>query len=288
MLVPTLELLQRARRGHYGVLACNVIGLEHAEAIVTAAAHERAPVILQVSQNAIIYRQSLAAPLLAACRELAVCAETPVGLHLDHATTVELCEEAVAAGVTSIMFDTGNAHDVAGVRAVVEWAHARGISVEGEAGFVGGKARTHSREDDFTDPEEAAAYVTATGVDSLAISVGSEHGMRRTTALDLARIAAIRSLVDVPLVLHGSSGVPDAELAAAIERGITKVNLATQLNAAFTGAVRAYLAGDAAVTDPRRYGAEGRAAMVAVVRVKCRLVGASGEAATTRDGASIR
>ena len=278
MLVPAQDLLQRARRERYGVLACNVIGLEHAEAIVTAAAQEHAPVILQVSENAIAYRQSQAAPLLAACRELAATVATPVALHLDHATTLRLCEEAVAAGVSSVMFDTGNARDLAGVTAVVTWAHVRGVSIEGEVGFVGGKAGTHARVDDLTDPAEAAAYVTATGVDSLAISVGSEHGMQRPTSLDLARIAAIRAVVHVPLVLHGSSGVPDAELAAAIECGITKVNLATQLNAAYTGAVRAFLAGDTAVTDPRRYGAEGRVAMVAVVRAKCRLVGASGRA----------
>lgn len=284
MIARTQELLLTAMRADppYGVVAFNVIGLEHAEAIVAGAEVERAPVILQVSQNAVRYRQGRIEPLAAACRELARAARVPVALHLDHATTHGLCVRAADAGVSSIMFDAStDEHDrnIARTAAEAAWAHANGVSIEGELGVVGGKEGIVSMAETMTDPEEAVRYVAATGIDALAIAVGTEHGMtERRASLDLERIAAIRARVDVPLVLHGSSGVPAEVLAAAVRCGITKVNMATQLNAAFTGAVRAYLEAHPDATDPRRYGEPGRAAIADVVRETLRLVGATGQA----------
>lgn len=283
MLARTLNLLHAARHADlpYGVLAFNVIGLEHAEAIVHGAETERAPVILQVSQNAIRYRLGRLEPLVAACRILAETAIVPVALHLDHATTRELCERAAQAGMSSVMFDASAGDEEENVdrtRAIVTWGHGAWVAIEGELGVVGGKEGVVTSTEGLTDPGAAARYVAGTGVDLLAIAVGTEHGMARQTRLDLERIQAIRATVAVPLVLHGSSGVPDADLAAAIRSGITKVNMATQLNAAYTGAIRSYLASDPGVTDPRRYGAPAREAIVEVVRAKCRLVGASGRA----------
>jgi fructose-bisphosphate aldolase class II len=284
MLTRTQDLLEAARRAAppYGVPAFNVIGLEHAEAIVAGAEAERAPVILQISQNAIRYRLGAIEPLAAACRELAAAAAVPIALHLDHATTHQLCLRAAEAGFSSIMFDASTAsheRNIALTADEVAWAHGRGLSVEGELGVVGGKAGVVSTADGMTDPGEAAAYVAATGVDALAVAVGTEHGMtQRRARLDLDRIAAIRAAVDVPLVLHGSSGVPADTLVEAVRRGITKVNLATQLNQAFTGAIRAYLRDYPEVTDPRSYGETGRAAMLEVVRANLRLVGAAGRA----------
>jgi fructose-bisphosphate aldolase class II len=206
----------------------------------------------------------------------------PVALHLDHATTHALCVRAAEAGISSIMFDAStdeHERNIALTAAEADWAQANGLSIEGELGVVGGKEGVVSTVETMTDPEEAARYVAATGIDALAIAVGTEHGMtERRASLDLERIAAIRERVDVPLVLHGSSGVPAEVLEAAVRCGITKVNLATQLNAAFTGAVRAYLDAHPDVTDPRKYGEPGRAAIEGVVRDILRLVGSAGKA----------
>ena len=283
MIAGTQDLLLDALRAvpPYGVVAFNVIGLEHAEGIVAGAEAERAPVILQISQNAIRYRQGAIGPIAAACRELAAAARVPVALHLDHATTHDLCLRAAAAGISSIMFDAStdeSARNIALTAREAVWAHANGITIEGELGVVGGKAGVVSTREGMTDPAEAAAYVTATGIDARAVAVGTEHGMtERRATLDLDRIAAIRAAVpaDVPLVLHGSSGAPAEVLAEAVRRGITKVNMATQLNAAFTGAVRAYLTAHPEATDPRSYGGVGRDAIVAVVRETLLIVGAS-------------
>jgi fructose-bisphosphate aldolase class II len=288
MIARTQDLLLEAMRADppYGVVAFNVIGLEHAEAIVAGAEAERAPVILQISQNAVRYRNGAIEPIAAACRELARAASVPVALHLDHATTHELCVRAAEAGISSIMFDAStdeHARNIALTATETEWAHANGLSIEGELGVVGGKEGVVSAAETMTDPEEAVRYVAATGIDALAIAVGTEHGMtERRASLDLARIAAIRARVDVPLVLHGSSGVPAEVLAEAVRCGITKVNMATQLNAAFTGAVRAYLRAHPEDTDPRRYGEPGRSAIEGVVRETLRLVGAAGKAPSPR------
>lgn len=283
MLTPGLDLLHAAMRSEsrYGVPAFNVIGLEHAEAIVLGAEAERSPVILQVSQNAIAYRLGLVEPLAAACVALAGSVSVPVALHLDHATTRDLCERAVRAGFGSIMFDASTDDDevnIARTQEIVRWAHAAGIAVEGEIGVVGGKDGTVTTDDGLTDPTAAARYVAATGVDALAIAVGTEHGMTdRRASLDLDRIAAVREMVSVPLVLHGSSGVPDEMLTDAVARGIVKVNVATRLNAAWTGAIREALTANPSVTDPRIYGQPARTAMEEAVRSICRALGAAGK-----------
>jgi fructose-bisphosphate aldolase class II len=285
MLARTQDLLESAMRStpRYGVLAFNVIGLEHAEAIIEGAEAERSPVILQISQNAVRYRRGAIEPLAAACREMAQAASVPVALHLDHATTHELCARAAAAGMSSIMFDASTSsheHNIELTAREVAWAHGHGVSIEGELGIVGGKDGAVTTREGLTDPAAAAAYVAATGVDALAVAVGTEHGMTEQRAtLDLDRIDALRAAVDAPLVLHGSSGVAADVLAEAVRRGITKINMATQLNVAFTGAIRVYLDRHGEVTDPRKYGEVGRAAIVEVVRETCRVVGASGRSA---------
>jgi len=281
MIVKTMDLLAAAARGNYGVLAFNVIGLDHAEAIVLGAEVEQSPVILQVSQNAIAFRLGLVGPIGRACEELAAQTSIPVSLHLDHATTRGICERAAAVGFSSIMYDGSSLSYEDNVRetaALADWAHQIGLGIEGELGVVGGKDGVPTTREGMTDPKMAARYVSATGVDALAVAVGTEHGMvERRAMLDLDRIARLHQEVPVPLVLHGSSGVADADLVAAVQRGMAKINLATQLNTAFTGAIRSYLERDAAVVDPRRYGEQGRTAMVEVVRDRCRLVGAAGK-----------
>jgi ketose-bisphosphate aldolase len=283
MLVPTQDMLQQARRSSepYGVLALNVIGLEHAEAIVQAAEAERSPIIMQISENATRYRGSLA-PIAAACRELAKSASVPVALHFDHATSRSSCELAMANKFSSIMFDSSHATLAANIedtKTITDWAHGHDLSIEGEIGIVGGKNGSVTTRDGLSDPDDVAAYVAQTGIDALAVAIGTEHGMtRKSTRLDLQRLAQIRARVDVPLVLHGSSGVPDDQLTAAIRYGITKVNLATQLNIAYTSTVRQQLKRSLSVVDPRIYGAPARDAMIELIRSQCTLVGSSNRA----------
>ena len=192
----------------------------------------------------------------------------PVAVHLDHATGEDLVRAAAAAGLGSVMYDASALpypDNVAATARVTRWCHERGIWTEAELGEIGGKDGVHSARA-RTRPDEAAGYAAATGVDALAVAVGSSHAMlTRDAVLDLDLIARIHRAVPVPLVLHGSSGVPDAGLAAAVAAGMTKINVATQLNKAFTAAVRARLAADPALTDPRRYGAAGRDAIAGEV-----------------------
>ena len=258
-----VALLAAARRDRVGLGSFNVIALEHAEAIVEGAERAGAPVVLQLSQNTVAYHRGLA-PLAAACLAIAASATVPVVVHLDHASDRELVEQAVTLGITSVMFDASaleHAANLATTRSVAAWCHERGVAVEAELGEIGGKDGVHAP-GARTDPVEAADYVERTRVDALAVAVGSSHAMlTRDAVLDDALIAALAERVPVPLVLHGSSGVPDGGLASAIAHGITKVNLATTLNQALTAAVRAALDADPSMVDPRKYLGPGRAAV---------------------------
>ena len=272
------EIIRPAWAAGRGVGAFNVIGIEHAEAIVTGAEAAGAPVVLAVSENCVIYHGTLG-PLGRACACLAQAARVPVALHLDHATGEDLVAEAAGLGFGSVMYDASAlpySGNVVATGRVARWCHERGIWVEAELGEIGGKNGVHSPLA-RTDPREAAAYVAATGVDALAVAVGSSHAMlTRDAVLDIGLITRIHRALAVPLVLHGSSGVPDAGLAAAVRAGMTKINVATQLNKVFTAAVRRYLAADPVVADPRRYGAVARDAVAAEVTRLLGIVGAAG------------
>lgn len=262
MLVTLTEVLDDARDRGRGLAAFNVIHLEHAEALVGAAQDSGLPVVLQVSENTASWHGSLA-PLAAATRVLAERATVPVVLHLDHAVSVPLVHEALALGFTSVMFDGSTLDDSANratTRDVVRACHAVGVSVEAELGEVGGKDGVHAP-GVRTDPVAAQRFVADTGVDALAVAVGSSHAMtERTASLDLDLIAALSVAVPVPLVLHGSSGVPDDGITAAVRAGMVKVNIATHLNAVFTAAVRDRLQ-DPGLVDSRRYLGPAREAM---------------------------
>jgi fructose-bisphosphate aldolase, class II len=264
-----------ARAAGRGIGAFNVIGIEHAEAIVTAAETAGDPVVLQVSENCASYHGALE-PIARACLAVARSATVPVVVHLDHAISQDLVYEAARLGVGSVMYDASALPYEKNVRMtaeVAQWCQQRDIWVEAELGEIGGKDGVHSPSA-RTDPGEAASYVAATGVDALAVAVGSSHAMlTRDAVLDIELIARIHQAVGVPLVLHGSSGVPDRDLAAAVRAGMTKINIATQLNKAFTTAIRQSLSDDGAMVDPRRYGAAGREAVASEV---VRLLGAIG------------
>ena len=266
-LTPTARILRTAERDGFAAGAFNVIQLEHAEAILAGAQQAKAPVILQISENAVRYHGGLA-PIAAAVRAAARACPTPAALHLDHATGFELIQEAAACGFGSVMFDGSTlpwAENVAATREITEWCHDHGLLVEAELGEIGGKDGAHTP-GVRTDPHEAAAFVSATGVDALAVAVGSSHAMTvRAAALDLPLIEALRAAVPVPLVLHGSSGVPDATLAAAVTAGMRKVNVSTHLNRLYTEAVREVLAADPVLVDPRRWLGPARDAVAAEV-----------------------
>ena len=266
-LTPMGEIVGPAAAAGRGAGAFNIIGIEHAEGIVTGAQAAGAPVILQISENCVRYHGALE-PLAAAALAIARSAAVPVAVHLDHATGEDLVRAAAAAGLGSVMYDASAlpySGNVAATARVARWCHERGLWVEAELGEVGGKDGVHSATA-RTDPGEAAGYAAATGVDALAVAVGSSHAMlSRDAVLDLGLVARLRRAVAVPLVLHGSSGVPDDGITAAVAAGLTKINIATQLNKAFTAAVRACLASDQALVDPRRYGAAGRDAVAGEV-----------------------
>lgn len=264
-LAHTADLLAEARAGHYGLGAFNVLHLETAEGLVAAAERAGLPVLLQISENCVDFHGSLA-PIAKACIALAEAATVPVGVHLDHAESEALALEAIELGVTSVMYDGAKldfADNVATTQRVVAAAHARGILVEAELGEIGGKDGAHAP-GVRTDPDEAAQFVAQTGVDALAVAVGSSHAMtERTAALDIDLIERLAQAVPVPLVLHGSSGVPDETIVAGIRAGLVKVNVSTHLNKAFTAAVRSYLDDNPTVVDSRKYLAAGRDALSA-------------------------
>jgi fructose-bisphosphate aldolase, class II len=249
------DLLVSAATSGKGLGAFNVFSIEHAEAFTAAAEAAKTPVVLQISQNAVRYHGALA-PLGLATLTLARSAAVPVVVHLDHATEKKLVEEAISLGFGSVMFDASAMayeQNVAATAAIAAACHEGGLDIEAELGEVGGKDGVHAA-GARTRPEEAKAFVQATGVDALAVAVGTSHAMtERHVSLDLELIKALRAAVPVPLVLHGSSGVPDQELIKAVEAGMTKINIATHLNHVFTDSVRATLAANPEMVDSRRY-----------------------------------
>ena len=251
---PLTPLLAEASAAGRGLAAFNVIQIEHAEAYAAAAERAGLPVVMQISQNCVAYHGALA-PIAAATLAIADACAQPVVVHLDHVEDVSLVEEAVRLGLTSVMFDGSTLPDDENrsvTRRVVALCRDAGLSVEAELGEVGGKDGVHAP-GVRTDPDDAARFVADTGVDALAVAVGSSHAMTdRTAELDTDLIAALRRSVPVPLVLHGSSGVPDAGLVAAVRAGMTKVNIATHLNQVFTGAMTQRLEQGPTV-DTRKY-----------------------------------
>ncbi|MBX3195501.1 MAG: class II fructose-bisphosphate aldolase [Schumannella sp.] len=277
-LVATRSLVADAVASGGAVAALNAITLEHAEAIIAGAERAGRAVIVQLSENAVRFHGGAFRPMLAACGELAHAASVSVGVHLDHVESETLADTVITASgelaLGSIMVDASSlpyGENVAATARLTRRAHDAGLWVEAELGEVGGKDGAHAP-GVRTDPDEAAAFVAATGVDGLAVAVGSSHAMASQDAvLDLELVARLAAAVPVPLVLHGSSGVPDAALTAAVEAGIRKVNVGTALNAAGTPALRDAL-GAASSSDPRPALAAARDAMASVAEHYVRLL----------------
>ncbi|MGW6793527.1 class II fructose-bisphosphate aldolase [Streptomyces chartreusis] len=272
-LTTTGELITRAAAARSAVAAFNVITLEHVEAVIAGAEWAGSPVVLQVSENAVKFRYGRLLPLARAAVAAAERADVPVALHLDHVQSDDLLRQAPDAGFSSVMYDAARLpylDNLAATKAAVDWAHAQGLWIEAELGRLGGKNGEPPLDAHApgarTDPVEAHAFVADSGVDALAVAVGSSHAMTtRNATLDHELLKRLAAALDVPLVLHGSSGVPDGELAAAVAGGIAKVNVGTALNIAMTSAIRDFLAAHPEAVDSRKYLSVGREAMVRAV-----------------------
>lgn len=263
-LVTSKKLLEDAQKGGYAVGAFNAENMEMVMAIVAAATELNAPVIIQTTPSTVKY-----AGLdlyLANVRAAAEKAPVPVAMHLDHGNSFELAMSALHAGYTSVMIDGSQEsfeNNIALTQSVVRVADCMGIPVEGELGTVGGKEDDLEAAAGCTLPEEAAEFAERTGVSSLAVAIGTAHGVYKSAPkLDVERLAEIRKVVSVPLVLHGASGLSDESIRACIKEGICKVNFATELRIAYTEGVKETLAANASVFDPKVYG------KVAMARVK--------------------
>lgn len=255
MLSDLKSLAEQCRDERTGLGAFNVIHLENARMWISAATNAKRPVVLQISENAVKYHGALG-PIGIGTIKAAAEAEVPVVVHLDHAESVDLIKEAVELGFTSVMYDGSHLPDDenrATTADVVKFCHDHGVSVEAELGEVGGKNGVHDPSA-RTNPEDAAQFVADTGVDLLAVAVGSSHAMTtRDAALDTDLIAQLAAKVPVPLVLHGSSGVSDDGMAAAIKAGMVKINVSTHLNRLFTETVRETLDENPKLVDSRKW-----------------------------------
>lgn len=281
-LVTTHAMYAQAQQAGYAVAGFAAYNLETIRTLVATADSLHAPVIIQTTPSNI---DNMGIEYLVAIVKVAAAkAEVPVALHLDHGDSLERVALCVQHGFTSVMID-GSAlpyeDNVALAREAVRIAHPFGVPVEAELGHVGGVEEELLPEVEqglYTDPELATAYVADTGIDSLAIAIGTAHGLYKgEPKLDLARLAVIRSRVSVPLVLHGASGVPDHSVRACIERGITKINIATELKIPYARALRQFLADHPDESDPRKYFKPGQSAYAEVVAGKIALVGAGGQ-----------
>ena len=266
-LASTQSLLLAASSQGQAIGAFNVLHLETAEALVAGAEEAGRPIILQISENCVRFHEGLEA-VAAASLTIAEKSTAQVAVHLDHAESAELAERAIDLGFSSVMFDGAKLpfnENVEVTRRIVAIAHNAGAAVEAELGEIGGKDGAHAP-GVRTDPAEAVLFVHETGVDSLAVAVGSSHAMvDRSASIDLDLITRLKDAVPIPLVLHGSSGVSDDLIVQGISRGLVKINVSTHVNKVFTRAVRDYLAINCTVVDSRKYIAAGRDAMAVEV-----------------------
>ena len=282
MLTTTKELFKKAREGGYAIGAFNVENMEMVQAVAEAAEELKSPVIMQTTPSTIKYGGL--DYYLANARAAAERASIPIVMHLDHGNSFDLAMQALRTGYTSIMIDGSHESfedNIALSKAVEDACRPSGVPVEAELGKVGGKEDDLDGGDEnpYTDPMEAKLVVERTGVDSLAVGIGTSHGIYKgepNIRIDILK--QIRDVVDIPLVLHGTSGVADELVKECIKNGICKVNYATDLRIAFTKGVKAYLEANPNVIDPKKYNAAGREEVKRYVMEKIKVVGSAGKA----------
>lgn len=281
MLVSLAPTLRKAARGHYAVGAFNVSDLEQVQAVILAAVTMKSPVIVNVSEKALDYAG--VDEITAVVTTMAKKVKVPVVLNLDHGRDVKAVRKCIFAGFSGIMYDGSRLPyrvNTNNTKAVVSIAHRRGIGVEGEIGAVSyPKEKLSARQLAMTDPGEAVEFVRRTGVDALAVAIGNTHGLPRPgEKLDFTVLKNIHNRVRVPLVLHGASGTPAADIRRAIALGIAKINIDTDLRLAFMGAVRHMVKIDRTAFDPRHFLAPAREAVMATVMKKMDIFGSKRQA----------
>ena len=279
-LVNTKTMLLNARKGKYAIGAFNIENMEMAQAVIYAARDLESPVICAVSENAMKYAD--AGLFYANVLYLANNVDVSVAIHVDHAESEAVVMKALRAGFTSIMIDGSKEtfrDNLELTKRIVHICNIFDIPVEGELGAIGGKI--DSAPDSkliYTDPYAALDFVNQTGISSLAVAIGTVHGFYKAEPrLDYDRLQEISELVDVPLVLHGASGLSDDQIISCIEKGISKINMATELRAAYTKAIRTYLDNDKNVYDPKKFSREARNAVYELVKNRIMLFGSAGK-----------
>ena len=275
-LVTSKEMLLKAQQGGYAVGAFNVENMEMVKAVIAAAEELNAPVMLQTTPSTVKY--GTLETYVGIVRAEAEKASVPVALHLDHGNSFELAVRAIKEGYKSVMIDgsgLGFEDNIDVTRRVVAVAAPNNIPVEAELGKVGGKEDDLEADGDTnTDPAQAAEFVERTGVDSLAVAIGTAHGFYvGTPVLDKERLSEIRKVVDIPLVLHGASGLSDEDVMDCVKRGICKVNFATELRVAYTDAVKALLKEKPETFDPKAFGKVGIPAVKELVMSRMKVCG---------------
>lgn len=281
MLVTTKKMLNDARDGGYAVGAFNAENAEMVWAIVNAAEELKAPVIIQTTSSTLKYFPP--AYFANMVKAAAASVSVPVAIHLDHGASFELAKACIDSGYTSVMID-GSAlpyeENIRVTQKVRDYADSFGIPVESELGKIGGKEDdTESDEDQYTDPAQAADFVSRTGISSLAVAIGTAHGIyAKKPVLDFNRATLIKKAVSIPLVMHGASGLSDEALREGVEKGMAKINFATELRIAFTDAVKAHMAEHPNDFDPKKYLGTARIAVKELVKSKILVCGSAGKA----------
>ena len=280
-LVNPLYFIEAAQKKGCAIASFNVHNLETIQAVARGAREENCPVIIQTTPGTL---KHAGIPYVAAIvKEASEEYDIPMALHVDHCKSFETIMQCMKCGYTSVMIDSADLpyeENVKMVKKVVEAAHSIGVCVEGELGRIGGtedELSVDERTATFTVPEEALDFVSQTGIDILAIAIGTAHGeYKGTPDLDFERLSAIRKLVTLPLVLHGASGVPDEQIKESLRRGIAKINIATELKIPMAAAIKEVLNGNPKENDPRNYMGKAKEAVTEVVRQKIRLCGGTG------------
>ena len=282
-LVSMTEMLKKAKEGHYAVGQFNINNLEWTQAVLQAAVENNSPIILGVSEGAGKYMGGPVAVVGMVNGLLeAMDVKVPVALHLDHGSSVDVCKQYIDAGFSSVMFDHSHYpidENIALTKEVVAYAHPKNVSVEAEVGTVGGTEDGVTGGIKYADLEECKRMVSEGQIDALAAALGSVHGTYAgEPVLGFDEMFAISEATGAPLVLHGGSGIPEFQIKKAIERGHAKINVNTELQQQWTAAVRAKLAADSEVYDPRKVIAPGKEAIVKTTKEIMDMFGSTGKA----------
>ncbi|WP_282140416.1 tagatose bisphosphate family class II aldolase [Cytobacillus oceanisediminis] len=282
-IINTVEMFQKASEEKYAIPAFNIHNLETFQVVVDTAAELNSPVILASTPGTISY--SGGDYLVSMGSAAAERYEIPIALHLDHFESFEEIKKYIDFGFKSVMIDASHHpfdENVKIVKQVVEYAHEHGVSVEAELGRLGGVEDdlvVDEKDAKFTNPEQAREFIELTGIDSLAVAIGTAHGLYKgEPKIDFERLEDIHSVVNIPLVLHGASDIPGAMVKRTIKLGICKVNIATDLKIPFSNAVKQYFNENPDANDPRKYMTPGKEAMKEVVVEKILMCGSNGKA----------